>query len=85
MGIHESVAHTWLKPFSASAAGAADRRTLVHAEQVRACYRTIPESCIGSAFAGVILSLSMYRRVESGIVVPWFLSLCGALTLLIAA
>jgi len=48
-----------LRIFAASAAPDADRTLLVRAEQVRASYRTLPESCVGAALAGVIVAVSM--------------------------
>ena len=83
MNIPEVLANSWRRPFAAPEARAADRQALVRAEQVRASYRTIPESCIGSALAGVIVATSMYREVDSGALVAWYLSLCAALALLV--
>ena len=76
-------ARKWLGSFAASEARAADRRALVHAEQVRASYRTIPESCIGAALGGIIVAVSMSRDDQAGVLVAWYLSLCAALALLI--
>ena len=75
MNIPEVLANSWRRPFAASEARAADRRALVHAEQVRASYRSIPESCIGSALGGIIVAISMYRQVEAGALVAWYVSL----------
>ena len=82
MNIPEVLANSWRRPFAASEARAADREALVHAEQVRASYRTVPESCIGSALAGVIITVSMYREVDTGALVAWYLALGAALALL---
>ena len=84
MAVAETLAaRRWMRPFAASEARAGDRNALVHAEQVRASYRTIPESCIGAALAGVLLAVSMSRQIGIGVLVAWYLALCAALALLV--
>ena len=72
-----------LNPFVDPETRAVDRKALVHAEQVRASYRTIPDSCVGSCLAGAIVGISMTSQVDARTLVGWFLSLCASLLLLV--
>ena len=72
-----------LSPFVDQETRNVDRRALVHAEQVRASYRTVPESCVGSCLGALIVGFSMTSQVETRTLVAWFLSLCAALFLLV--
>jgi signal transduction histidine kinase/CheY-like chemotaxis protein len=84
MGNPEAFAASrWLPAASTGHAPTADRATLVHAEQVRASYRTIRESCIGAGLAGIILTVSMWGHMPTPTLLGWYSFLAAALLLLL--
>jgi signal transduction histidine kinase len=66
-------------PDSLAGSHSFDRATLVRAEQIRAAYRTIPESVVGAALAGPLVCVGMAAEVPVATLAEWLIALYGAL------
>jgi signal transduction histidine kinase len=64
-----------MQSIAAGSPTAADFADLVYAEQVKASYATIPESCVGASIAGLIVAVSMSKEVPTATLVAWLAGL----------